>query len=350
MACIVTGFPSHIAALQFEWAWQNPHITLHIPPEARLQHAAGKKRSGQPKRPRHSVSSLLSNLHLLLRVPSFSRWPLEIRFFSKDAYKAWLKWTKTSANLIRDSIPIITDFPPEAASESDTDGVRAKKRKTTYGIAALDVAYTDIKHQVEKGKEIVEFEREGACAICHSDLEHDEGIYTICPNPGCESVTHMTCLSRHFLKDDEEALVPIIGECPSCKAEVRWADVVKEASLRLRGQKEVEKLLKVKRARKGKEGTASQVIVDSDIETDVDDELDESDLDEINQLKELNPTGSRQDLGDSWHTLGNTDDSDTGSITSSGSHRKKATSRKASKPSVVTVIQDSDWDDAEVLD
>jgi structure-specific endonuclease subunit SLX1 len=333
------------------WAWQNPHVTLHIPPEARLQHAAGKKISGQPKRPRHSVSSLLSNLHLLLRVPSFSGWPLEIRFFSEDVHKAWLKWTNVSAHLIRDSIPIITDFPPESASASGSDGdgsPRAKKRKITHGIAALDVDYTDMKAQVEKGKDIVEFEREGACAICHKDLEHDGGIYTICPSAGCESVTHMTCLSKHFLKGDKDALVPILGRCPSCKAELKWIDVVKELSLRLRGQKEVDKLLKVKRAKKGKAANASQAVVDSDIESD-DDELDD-DLDELRQIEALNPAGGRMDMGDSWNAIDDTDNSDAESTTSTGSRKKKVTSRQACKPALRTVIEDSDWDDAEILD
>lgn len=266
-------------------------------------------------------------------------------------HKAWLKWTNASAHSIRDSIPIIIDFPPESASASESDGdgsPRAKKRKIVHGIAALGVDYADIKSQVEKGKDIVEFEREGVCAICHKDLEHDGGIYTICPSAGCESVTHITCLSKHFLKGDKEALVPILGECPSCKAEVRWIDVVKELSLRLRGQKEVEKLLKVKRVKKGKAVTASPTIVDSDIESD-DDELD-ADLEQLRQLEELNPAGSKMDMGDSWNAIDDTDDSDAESTTSTGSRKKKITSQHASKPAFRTVIEDSDWDDAEVLD
>ncbi|KAG9244711.1 hypothetical protein BJ878DRAFT_397805, partial [Calycina marina] len=269
MACIVSGFPSHIATLQFEWAWQNPHITLRIPPESRIQHAAGRRKSGQPKRPRHTVSSLLSNLHLLLRVPSFLRWPLSVRFFNPDVHESWLKMCKTAREPIRSSVPIVTDFPPDAIPDSEDEGTEIegpkKRQKVSHGIGALGVEYEEFREHVVKAKEIFEFEREGRCAVCEEDLEHDAGIYTICPSPGCQSVTHLTCLSKHFLEDDKNTLIPTEGSCPSCNLELKWISVVKELSLRMRGQKEVEKLLRVKRARKGK-ATSPQAVVGSDNE------------------------------------------------------------------------------------
>jgi structure-specific endonuclease subunit SLX1 len=217
-----------------------------------------------------------------------------------------------------------------------------------HGIEALCVDYRDMKAQVEKGKEIVDFEREGSCSLCHTELEHDAGIYAICPHPGCESVTHLACLSTEFLKGDEKgALVPIQGTCPECKKETRWVDVVKETSLRMRGQKEVEKLLRVKRREKGKGWSASQV-VDEEEQWDLEDEME---LDEEVFLRDLNRNKSGE--GDSWNALDDDNDSDTGSITStvSASQTKRdGECRAKTATGLDTVIEDSDWDDAEVLD
>jgi structure-specific endonuclease subunit SLX1 len=305
------------------------------------------------------VQSLLSNLHVLLRVPSFSQWPLDIRFFNEDVHQAWLKWTKAAAEPIRDTIPIITDFPPsEPTLGNKRDGSpRTKRQKISHGIVNLGVDYSKEKEYVKKAKDVVDFEREGTCSICHKDLEHDAGIYTICPNPGCEIVTHMTCLSKHFLKDDDDSMVPINGTCPSCKAELRWVDVVKELSLRMRGQKEVEKLLKGKRLGKGKATALQPVIESSDIEEDREDDVEagmEADLcEEIKRLQQFNPTGSKMDMGDKWHTADgseDSEDSDSNSVVSAALQTKKAISGSSKAGTLATVIEDSDWDDALILD
>ncbi|POS88312.1 hypothetical protein EPUL_000367 [Erysiphe pulchra] len=247
MTCVVSGFPSHIAALQFEWAWQNPHITLHIPAEHRIQPATSRKPSGRLKRPIHSVGSLLSNLHLLLRVPSFCRWPLELRFFSKGVFDKWSKYCKNTFEQIPKHISILQDFS-SAHMPSSKDVFCDTGQKPFYLIAKeLVIDYSNQKSHVEKTKNIFDFEQEGSCIICKICLKQNEGIYTVCPNPTCNSVTHMTCLSKYFLDGNNDLLIPIKGVCPACHTETRWIDFVKELSLRLRGQKEISNLLKLEK-------------------------------------------------------------------------------------------------------
>lgn len=329
------------------WAWQNPHITQHIPADSRLLRASPRKGPGKAKRPRHGVASLLSNLHLLLRVPSFSRWPLEIRFFSEDVYKAWLDWSHATAEAVRPSIPIIQDFPPPSAGASEGSGSPpAKKRKIDHGIAALEIGYAGQKLHVQKGKEVVEFENEGVCTLCSKDLEHNAGFYAICPTDGCESVTHLTCLGKHFV-EDEDSVVPIQGNCPSCKTELRWIDVVKEVTLRLRGQKEVENLLKVKRSRKAV--TASRAGVELFDDDPSDDEIQNGIAAELERLREFDPTGSVMGI-DGWHDIDDSDDSDPSSIASTTLRTKKAAYNGNKASALRTVIEDSDWDDALAMD
>lgn len=274
-----------------------------------------------------------------------------------------MKWCKTAAEPIPDTLTIIQGFPPSSSIQaspvpSDAEASpRSKRQKLSHGIEALEVGYKSTKIHIEKAKAVFDFEQEGVCAICHDNLEHDGGIYTICPTSGCEAVTHITCLSKHFLKDaEDDILLPVKGTCPSCKEALQWVDVVKELSLRMRGQKEVEKLLKVKRARKGKgKVTASQAIAE-DSEDEADD-LDEDELDEEIDMRDISKGKDKgragTGMGDTWNALSDSSDSDAGSVTSNISHTKTGPSYQASQAGtrkLKTVIEDSDWDDADIID
>ncbi|KAI1176110.1 GIY-YIG catalytic domain-containing protein [Nemania sp. FL0916] len=249
MVSVVSGFPSRIAALQFEWALNNPHLTLHIPAESRISIATSKKRSGHPRRPRPSLKSIISNVHLLLSVPSFARWPLEMRFFAPEVHRAWTTCCNTASEPLHRAIPVHTHFAPR---ESAAAGENVSS-SGPWGIHALPINYAPMKSYVEKTQSLYTFEREGACVVCGESLPHDEGLYATCSNEGCEGTGHLSCWSRHLLgANAEEHIIPISGHCPACEGEVVWGDMMKEMSLRLRGQKEVEKLLKKPRKRKAK--------------------------------------------------------------------------------------------------
>jgi len=232
---------------------------------------------------------------------------------------------------------VVLDFPPKAPISENGE-------LKSHGIAALGIDYSPLKTHVLIGKSIIDFEQEGSCAICHHNLEHDEGIYTICSNPECSAVTHMTCLSKHFLKyEAKDSLLPIKGNCPSCKKGMRWIDVMKELTLRMRGQKQVEKLLKEKRVRKTKIAAAQAVEKDED----EDEEEDEEEDAEIELLQDLNPDAEDLEFGDSWHAIDDDSDiSDADSLASNGNDASKPKKTISFKPrrakKLGTVMEDSD--------
>jgi structure-specific endonuclease subunit SLX1 len=280
------------------------------------------------------------------------------------------------------------------STSGKTSSAKSRQEGVTIGrgIAALPLTYVPHKQHVEKGKAIIEFEREGSCSICSQDLIHDRGIYAICPHPGCESVSHLTCLSKSFLEgetgehgsnrelsvtDRGPALVPMIGKCKCCGRAMKWLDVVKEVTLRMRGVKEVEGLLKEPRKKalkkpamcKGKlKGTTTEIHAitssdtdegsvddpDHDAAEDLDDPRDE-DLHDGREEFDVTRDDSRFatverpiDVQEEWLVIDDSND-DLESVTDSlyGSPgRIEQARRMAMDPS----IDGTEWDNVLVLD
>lgn len=267
MVGLVSGFPSSIAALKFEWALTNPHLSLHIPTESRLSLATSYKRNGQPKRPIPSLRSIISNIHLLLSVPSFARWPLRLHFFEEDVAAAWDRWCASAEDRRRPHLKIERDYRPAGEAE-DASAIPAEGEEgavlPNWGIHALPLDHNPIKEYVEKGQDIFSFEREGDCLICHKSQPQDGGLYGVCPNEGCEGVGHISCWGQHLLaceKSDE--IIPTNGNCPKCGSEVVWVDMMKELTLRTRGPAEVRKLLRKKRRKTTKTKEAKSAEAES---------------------------------------------------------------------------------------
>ncbi|KAK3297403.1 structure-specific endonuclease subunit SLX1 [Chaetomium fimeti] len=256
MITLVSGFPSSTAALKFEWALNNPHLSVHIPSALRSSVVTRTKRKrGKPRRPAKSMASVASCLHLLLRVPSFARWPLRVHFFNRDAFRAWEKWCSTTAvgEGLMAGLKVVTDFGGERRAGDGEEGEQSPS-PPPWGIHALPLDYEPVKEYVAKGQEIFEFERQGRCLVCREEMKAGEGLHALCTHDGCDGVGHVSCWGRHFLKNDEAgSIVPVQGHCPKCKKAVDWGDMMKELTLRVRGHKEVKKLLKRKPKRVTKE-------------------------------------------------------------------------------------------------
>ncbi|KAL5614417.1 hypothetical protein BROUX41_004522 [Berkeleyomyces rouxiae] len=281
MVFIVSGFPSMIGALKFEWALNNPHLSLHIPQDERISVSTARKRGGMPKRPRATIPSILANVHLLLRVPSFSRWPLAINIFKPEVYSTWQKACVNAMVPLRHSLQIRTDFsaptPPAilGVEEADTsvdmfgaeddradneDDSSAVAEKPKAGIQGIPIDYKALKDYAEKTRAIFEFERQGCCVFCKTKMEIGCGMYVVCSGTTCEAVGHLDCWAKHGLstasrsadREKGTAVIPVEVQCPECRETASWGDLMKELSLRVRGVKEVDKLLKKKRVAKAK--------------------------------------------------------------------------------------------------
>ena len=302
MTCIVTGFPSRFAALQFEWAWQNTHATRHIERDvrdARLEELQkGRKNPSPVKRPRPpmSLEARLKNLHHLLGVGSFSRWPLHIRFFAQDVFTQWEKHISKMKTTLRKDITIrvtpaeLPKLAPDVQSEMRTHFIPEI-------IRAIPVAYEDCKTHVEKSKMMLGDDQKRVCGVCKEDVSPDTSLVLVCPVETCHAVSHMACMSQKFLAEESniDAFIPVQGTCPSCRSSLRWSDLMKELSLRMYGEEELKVMFKTKRKKRKSDGTieddAEEFPDIDDLDVNLEEDLDETWVENVND-DEDKPQGS----------------------------------------------------------
>lgn len=319
----------------------------------------------RPTRPRTSLIDRLSNLHLLLRVRSFARWPLEVRFFCQDVYDVWLRWSERTHGEIRAGINILLDLERFDKSPEDDEpppSTQAKQRRKKSmigkgGVDGVDVGYSTLKDHLEKSRFLLAKGERNSCVICAKDFGSRSVMALVCPHKSCSAAFHMTCLARHFLIVEEQktSIIPTSGKCPQCESKLQWIDLVKELSVRIRGDDEIARLMKKPEARQGKAAkskktSSSHFITDTtenEIYKDHDRELKEGSLSALSDLDEP--------LSDGWQYL-DQDEDDGVSVASGISEYSDCLEAKiparseAREPSLEIVIEDSDWDDAKALD
>nr|XP_020014709.1 structure-specific endonuclease subunit SLX1 isoform X5 [Castor canadensis] len=64
-----------------------------------------------------------------------------------------------------------------------------------------------------------------SCTLCARALQDEEGPLC-CPHPDCPLRAHMTCLAEEFLREEPGQLLPLEGQCPSCKNTLLWGDLI----------------------------------------------------------------------------------------------------------------------------
>lgn len=243
----------------------------------------------------------------------------------------WLRWTSQQFEKLRPGIDVSMDQSSCAPKKGEPEA--APTDAVPIGIHALDLDYARMKPQIEKCQEL--FGKEGIqCSICFKDTPATGAGTLVCPHESCRAASHLQCLSAAFLKAEgeraKEALVPTSGCCPQCNTPLMWVDLVKDLSLRMRGEKEIKAIFKPKRAKK------SAAAVDSDVDSASEDELPDIELPE-----------------DEWHELQDSSDDEREKQNGrsdptphvAGFKRPRMTFNSYSEP----VIQDSESDEGEIL-
>ncbi|EED17894.1 GIY-YIG catalytic domain containing protein [Talaromyces stipitatus ATCC 10500] len=255
MVAIVEGFPSRTGALQFEWSWQHVHTTRHIGAVETDQ--LNRKRKNPPTDKGSgiwtSTPKVLGNLHQLLRSTYFGTWPLTVRFLSSEAHNHWQRWIERADGLLPDTIRVKLDFRAEGASVLDSN-------LPANDMTHIDATYGGIQEHLAKSTSLLGDNTNSlSCEVCQQQLSTQTEIIVVCSHRRCHAVFHVNCISQLFLEDEgSSGLVPILGECPACRQEVTWVELMKELSMRLHGGKNATKLLKGERKDKANtQGTKS---------------------------------------------------------------------------------------------
>ncbi|RAH48467.1 structure-specific endonuclease subunit SLX1 [Aspergillus brunneoviolaceus CBS 621.78] len=226
MVLTVEGFMSRVAALQFEWAWQNPkrarQITANYHPDN-----AGARPKGRGSR--RSMNAHLEDLHIFLRSTPFAHWPLKVRFFAADVHQTWRILADRVQGFLPDHIGVIVDGncarPPLPRDEEQAQVKR---------VAGMKVNYKHMQDYIDKAMFLLEDSESCRCGVCAAQLVPDAEMVVVCSQDNCYCTSHLLCLSTRFLEtsDEPDRLVPISGACPGCGTTVPWSLLMQELTLR----------------------------------------------------------------------------------------------------------------------
>lgn len=367
------------------WAWQNFHITKKVSDQQREGKARKSNTQSKPQelveteksenpvrdqkvpkkkrsqRPQVTLVRALTNLHTLLRVPSFNRWPLAVRFFCRDVYQKWLDCTKKTNGELRKGFHVTIDTrdstEPTEKAERHVDPQTGQRQKFAPsgigGVEGIDVSYSGLKAHVKKSIRLLAEHGIKRCSLCAIDIGSLNSTVVVCPTEECRAMSHMACLAKQRSDNREfNELLPASIRCPLCLSEHLWLDLVKELSIRARGGKNLAQLTKATPKPKPR---ANLISMDTPIVESTGSDIEEVVRrleDELTGANFLDYDGADDPLPDDWHAL--EENSDDGSVASTdigrSSHVENLVKPTKQQQQLPVVIEDSEWDSAEVLD
>lgn len=331
------------------WAWQHPDRSRHVDlagDSAALTSVSNPNASPQTKktkprasRSRRSLKAHLEDLHSLLRSVYFASWPLHVRFFCADVYRVWRLWDER----------VDTSFPGSKIILDGDCPNEGNKENAVGSIQDLSTDCTRFEDYLEKSMFLLDDAQDLQCAICKALLAPDLQQVVVCPRPLCRGATHLSCLSTKFLEASgkTDSLVPTEGACPTCKEVASWTVMMRELTLRNRAEKEVRTILRRKERRQRKDTAESPTKQRS------------MTMARCERLPSREPsnTGPSKDVQNSADSLEHDDPLlddnwleavDLESDTDHGGRQRRRSPQPSSRLEIV--IEDSEWDDAEIVE
>ncbi|KAB5588870.1 hypothetical protein CTheo_7692 [Ceratobasidium theobromae] len=210
MEMIVHGFPSRLAALQFEWAWQRPGKSRHLK---------------------------LCVARNMLAAPPYHIWPLHVKLFTEEAKTFW----EIQRPGLEEPLPQGFTCSVEYEGADGKSPVPAS-RPSDSRLGSMDIKDTEFTlSHIQKYQTIVNSGSRLSCSICKSriDAKHmvDHLTHAVCPHSTCTAVSHLACLAKSFHKhpSNPTALIPRGGTCSKCNRYTLWGDVIRGCYRRARG-------------------------------------------------------------------------------------------------------------------
>ncbi|KAL5016176.1 hypothetical protein ScPMuIL_005765 [Solemya velum] len=194
MILIVHGFPNEISALRFEWAWTYPHISR------RLRNVVGKRK----KELLYECVFKFRILSEMLRIGPWKRLSLTVRWLKQEYQRDFLPELSPPVHMA------IAYGPVRIKKSKETGSVKSSSTQNNDDIPVLTLPTSK-------------------CYLCFKKFQTEDTTVS-CFHRRCMMVSHITCLSKHFLQDagdDRGQLMPVEGHCPKCKQPVLWGDVIR---------------------------------------------------------------------------------------------------------------------------
>lgn len=234
------------------WAWQHTDDSRHVEDVllSDKKTAVTGKNAPKRRRTRRSLKAHLEDLHALLRSTYFAPWPLRVRFFAADVHRAWKAWYDRVDGPIPGHMKVIVDgdcILPGQDRDSGGDAVGS--------VHGLQVNYAKFEDYLEKAAFLLDDPADLSCSVCQKQAVPNEELVVVCPQTRCHCISHMVCLSARFLRaaNDPDRLVPLHGLCPACDQTVQWPVIMQELTLRRRGDREVQTILRRKKRKEDKQ-------------------------------------------------------------------------------------------------